>query len=57
MSKVNEKRHVKFIENDYISYTPVSTIYFDQSLSNGTENDTITFLNIPASVMNFYIKI
>jgi hypothetical protein len=32
-----------------MSYTPINTLFFEPSLSNGTENDRITsFLNLPA---------
>ena len=34
-----------------MSYTPINTLFFEPSLSNGTENDRITsFLNLPAVV-------
>lgn len=37
-----EKRNIKFFETDYVSYTPVVTLHFEESLSVGSENDTIT---------------
>ena len=46
-----------------MSYTPVNTLFFEPSLSNGTENDRITsFLNLPAVVsiskyLNLILKI
>lgn len=42
---------VSFTGTDYMSFTPVSTFFFDSNHSNGTENDRIvSFLNIPAVV-------
>lgn len=49
--EVFEKKNVEFLENDYVvRYSPVVTLFFEPSLSVGTESDTITFLNIPALV-------
>ncbi|CAF0832075.1 unnamed protein product, partial [Brachionus calyciflorus] len=43
-----EKRNIKFFGPNVISFTPVVTLKFEPSLSNGLETDLITFLNIPA---------
>lgn len=49
--EVFEKKNVEFLENGYVvRYSPVTTLFFEPSLSAGTESDTITFLNIPALV-------
>jgi hypothetical protein len=48
--QINEKRNVNFIGDKLAIYSPYSTITFDESLSVGLENDTITFLNVPALV-------
>ena len=43
-----------------MSYTPVNTLFFEPSLSNGTENDRITsFLNLPAvvSILQQYLNV
>ncbi|CAF0832095.1 unnamed protein product [Brachionus calyciflorus] len=47
-SEVWEKRHIEFLGPDVVRFTPVVTLYFEPSLSNGSESDIITFLNIPA---------
>ncbi|CAF0919380.1 unnamed protein product [Brachionus calyciflorus] len=47
-SEVWEKRHIEFLGPDVIRFTPVVTLHFEPSLSNGSESDTLTFLNIPA---------
>ena len=52
-SEVWEKRNIKFLGFEYVSYTPVVTLHFEESLSVGSENDNITFLNVPAMVINF----
>jgi hypothetical protein len=31
-----------------LNYAPTITLYFEPELSNGSINDTITFLNVPA---------
>ena len=49
-AKKREKRRVKFLDNGRISFSPVSTLYFEPSMSNGTEDDSITFLNLPIVV-------
>ena len=52
-NKQREKRRVSFNENDenkensFVSLTPVQTLFFEPDLSNGSENDPITFLNLP----------
>ncbi|CAF1009200.1 unnamed protein product, partial [Brachionus calyciflorus] len=43
-----EKRNIKFFGPNVISFTPVVTLKFEPSLSNGLESDLITFVNIPA---------
>lgn len=48
--EVCEKRNVVFFGQELFSFNPVVTLYFEPSLSNGTESDPITFLNIPAVV-------
>ena len=45
-----EKKNIIFHGDDIISFSPVSTIYFEPSLSVGSEDDDTTFLNIPALV-------
>jgi len=48
-----EKRHVQFVNENIVSFTPVVTLHFEPSLSVGSINDTITFLNVPAVVCCF----
>jgi hypothetical protein len=43
-----EKKKVQFLSDELVSYYQVSSIYFDQEKSNGTEDDMINFLNVPA---------
>ena len=50
-----EKRNVKFDGKNHISFTPVTTLFFEPSLSNGTENDLVTFLNVPAVVSVIFL--
>ena len=45
-----EKRHIEFLNEDLLSFTPVVTLKFEPDLSIGPENDTVTFINIPALV-------
>lgn len=47
-----DKKNVKFLNKDRLKYSPITTIYFEPSLSAGNESDIITFLNIPATVLN-----
>lgn len=44
------KLNATFYTDERIFYSPVFTLYFVPELSNGTENDSITFLNSPALV-------
>ena len=48
--EIIEKRDPVFTDDDKITYSPASTLYFEPSLSNGTEDDLITFVNVPAVV-------
>ena len=48
--KIWEQRNVEFLGQDYVSFNPVITFFFEKSLSNGTEEDEITIPNIPAIV-------
>ena len=48
--EVFDKKKVVFDGKNYVSFNPIVTLYFEPSLSNGTESDTITFLNVPAVV-------
>ena len=57
LGEVSEKRSIVFEGKDKVSYSPVVTLYFDPITSNGTEDDIITFLNIPAIVHGFFYKI
>jgi scavenger receptor class B, member 1 len=50
-----EKRNIKFEGKDHLTFSPVTTLFFEPSLSNGTENDRITFLNVPAVVSNLIL--
>jgi hypothetical protein len=50
-SEVWEKRNIKFLGYEYVSYTPVVTLHFEEALSVGSESDNITFLNVPAMVI------
>jgi hypothetical protein len=51
--EVWEKRNVEFIGDQMLSYSPVTTLFFEPDLSNGKETDPITFLNVPATVNAF----
>jgi scavenger receptor class B protein 1 len=48
--EILEKKNLHFTDDDKLTYYPVSTLYFEPSLSNGSESDLITFVNIPAVV-------
>lgn len=50
-SEVWEKRNVMFLGYEFVRYTPVVTLHFEESLSIGSEKDFITFLNVPAMGM------
>jgi hypothetical protein len=43
-----EKKNVEFLNENFLSFTPVVSLKFEPDLSVGSENDTITFINIPA---------
>lgn len=47
---VVEKKNVKHLNKSKISYNLLRSYYFEANLSVGNENDTITFMNIPAMV-------
>lgn len=38
-----------------VKFTPIVSLFFEPDLSNGTENDLITVLNIPVAVIFFFI--
>ena len=48
--KKTTKTNITFSGPDYVTYNPIVTLYFEPDLSNGSEDDIITFLNIPAVV-------
>jgi scavenger receptor class B protein 1 len=55
--EVLEKKNIVFNGKNYVSFNPIVTLYFEPDLSNGTENDIITFLNVPAVVIfTFYFS-
>jgi hypothetical protein len=42
---------VRFFGPNFVSFSPVVTLHFEENLSEGNrENDTISFLNVPAMV-------
>ena len=41
-----EKRNIEYLDENRVKYTPVSTLYFEPGLSNGTELDTINFISL-----------
>ena len=45
---MSKKVNVEFLNNEMLNYAPTITLYFEPELSNGSINDTITFLNVPA---------
>ena len=45
------KTNIKFDGSEIVTYSPVSTFFFEPTLSNGTESDYITVLNVPATAM------
>ncbi len=49
--QVNEKKNVIFVNENKMSYTYRKTYYFERDLSNGSESDTLTFMNVPAMVI------
>ena len=50
-----EKRNIEYLDENHVKYTPVSTLYFVPELSNGTEEDTVNFVNL-LEIVNIYIK-
>ena len=52
--EIKEVCNVEFLGLNLLRYNPVSTIYFEPTLSNGTESDSITFLNALAVVSVFF---
>ncbi len=48
--QVNKMKNVKFLNEKKISYSNQKTYYFEPNLSNGSESDTLTFMNVPAMV-------
>ena len=52
---VLEKKNVVFKDKKAVSFNPVVTLYFEPGLSNGSEKDSITFLNVPAVVITFSV--
>ena len=49
--EVLEKRNPKFHDDDKITYSPVSVLYFESNLSNGSLDDLVIFPNVPAVVI------
>ena len=49
--EVLEKRNVTFPDDETIQYLAMSRLYFEPDLSNGSLNDQITFINLPALVI------
>ncbi len=45
-----EKKNIRFLGDELLSFTPVVTLHFEPDLSVGPETDHVTFLNIPAVV-------
>ena len=48
--KIIEKRNIEFIGEEMVKFTPIVSLYFEPGLSNGSEHDLITILNIPVAV-------
>lgn len=48
--EVVEKRNLKYLNQSRISYNLVRNLYFEANHSIGNENDSITFMNVPAMV-------
>lgn len=44
--EVMEKRDFRHLDAKRVTYMPVSTLYFEKSLSNGSEFDYINFLSL-----------
>lgn len=49
--KIWKKKDVDFIGTEFLTFNPVSTLYFENELSNGSLNDSITFINVPLMVI------
>jgi hypothetical protein len=54
-SEVWEKKNVEFLGDKIVRFNPVVTLHFEPSLSVGSINDSITFLNVPAIVNQIII--
>lgn len=50
------KHNISFDDNGFVSYLQTRSFYFDRSLSIGTEDDTITTINIPLVVIADKVK-
>ena len=48
--EVWEKRNVTFLDEETVSYIPITTLHFVPELSNGSLSDNINFINVPALV-------
>jgi hypothetical protein len=44
------KKNLEFVGDNLLRYIPVTTLVFSPEFSNGTEDDEVTFLNVPAIV-------
>lgn len=44
--EVMEKRDFRHLDAKRVTYMPVSTLYFEKTLSNGSEFDYINFLSL-----------
>ncbi len=46
-----QKKNVSFLEDDtLINYSPMSTLYYEANMSNGSLSDIVTFINVPVLV-------
>ena len=54
--ELNGKHDIKSLEPNQTNYTTVTTLFFEPDLSNGNSTDNITFLNIPAVVINIELN-
>ena len=45
-----EKRNVTFLDDETVSYIPITTLHFVPEMSNGSLSDNINFINVPALV-------
>lgn len=48
--------NIKYIDENTMTYSPETKLYFEPDLSVGNESDIITFLNIPATVRIFIFE-